>query len=233
MRRSSTPGATRTTVDPRRAGPDPLSGVTGRPDVFTVPVHSFREAPHNGRVQRDPCDDVGGHVRAPIEPLARAIERGPQPARFLEWFVRETPARCDLIDMFLGWRSQALISARRRCGRNVTQESCARVRGTSLVIWHQHASRGTRDGASGPLLECGSPDLLGVHAIHASCQSVGLSSCVDVGHCIVSSCDKKSDISPSCARQARAETQDSETRPTQRANARSRHTRRPHMRTHD
>ena len=43
------------------------------------------------------------------------------------------------------------------------------------------------------------------------------------GTCIVSLCDKKSDISPSCARQARAETQDSETRPTQRANARSRH----------
>ena len=91
--RSSTPGATRTTVDPRRAGPDPLSGVTGRPDVFTVPVHSFREAPHNGRVQRDPCDDAGGHVRAPIEPLARAVERGPPSARFLDCCVaRDTRA---------------------------------------------------------------------------------------------------------------------------------------------
>ena len=145
------------------------------------------------------------------------------PLDFSSAASRETPARCDLIDMFIGWRSQALLSARRRCGRNVTQESCARVRGTSLAIWHQHASRGTRDGASGPLLECGSPDLLGVHAIHASCQSVGLSSCVNVGHCTVSSCDKKSDIPPSCTRQARAETLDSETRPTQRANARSRH----------
>ena len=66
---------------------------------------------------------------------------------------RETPARCDLSDMFIGWRSQAHISARWRCGRNVTQESCARVRGTSLVICHRHASRGTRDGASGPLIE--------------------------------------------------------------------------------
>jgi len=111
------------------------------------------------------------------------------PLDFSNGSLREPPARCDLIDMFLGWRSQALISARRRCGRNVTQESCARVRGTSLVICHRHASRGTRDGASGPLLECGSTDLLGVHAIHASCQSVGLSSCVDVGHRIVSSCD--------------------------------------------
>ncbi len=147
----------------------------------------------------------------------------PSPLDFASAASRETPARCDIIDMFLGWRSQALISARQRRGRKVTQEFCACVCGTSLIICHQHASRGTRDGASGPLLECGSTDLLGVHAIHASCQSVGLSSCVEVGHCIVSSCDKKSDISPSCARQARAETQDSETRPTQRANARSRH----------
>ena len=111
------------------------------------------------------------------------------PLDFSNGSLREPPARCDLIDMFLGWRSQALISARRRCGRSVIQECCARACGTSLVVCHRHASRGTRDGASGPLIECGSPDLLGVHAIHASCQSVGLSSCVDVGHRIVSSCD--------------------------------------------
>ena len=156
----------------------------------------------------------------------------PSPLDFSSAASRETPARCDIIDMFLGWRSQALISARQRCGRKVTQEFCACVCGTSLILCHQHASRGTRDGASGPLLECGSTDLLRVHAIHASCQSVGLSSCVDVGHCIVSSCDKKVisrlhalaklEQRHKVARHGRLSVQ-----------MHGPDTRRPHMRTHD
>ena len=48
-----------------------------------------------------------------------------RPLGFSTAASRETPARCDLSDMFIGWRSQALISARLRRGRQVTQQCCA------------------------------------------------------------------------------------------------------------
>jgi len=49
----------------------------------------------------------------------------PSPLDFSSAASRETPARCDIIDMFIGWRSQALISVHPRRGRQVTQQCCA------------------------------------------------------------------------------------------------------------
>jgi len=59
--------------------------------------------------ERDPCDDAGGHVRAPIERTARAIERGPQPTRIADCcFARA--ARAARSDRHLHWFAFATAS---------------------------------------------------------------------------------------------------------------------------
>ena len=108
------------------------------------------------RLRRDPCDDAGGHVRAPIERTARAIERGPQPTRIADCcFARA--ARAARSDRHLHWFafSRQHLMRGRRCCSQVTQEGCARVWRTWPILPRQYASRGAEDGACRVRIECG------------------------------------------------------------------------------
>ena len=149
--------------------------------------------------ERDPCDDAGGHVRAPIERTARAIERGPQPTRIADCcFARA--ARAARSDRHLHWFAFATASMRgRRCCSQVTQEGCARVWRTWPILPRQYASRGAEDGACRVRIECGGRFVgLNTRNIDPVCLSV----CPHVSSCFAVS-EKKSWPMPTLCRPAR------------------------------
>ena len=86
---------------------------------------------------------------------------------------RKLPARRDLIDIFIGCRSRALIMRDPRRCRKVTQEGCSCVCGPWLVISYRYASRGVGHGASELHVERGSKICLAQRVyVHPVTQSV-------------------------------------------------------------